>query len=371
MKKQIIRFLFCLMLLSIPLNHNIKSENSFLTAVYARPVYDEDGQFLYDEWEESDEDYEEDEDSEDSGGGGLFNLDLGKIIVDAITGWIVEGILKITDFFLDLTGSIIFPESSLNVLSSVYGNLYNLSLSIAMSLMLLMALYKGFNIYILWRDGNPEENPIEIVTRFLFAMALMLSFSELYNIAGNIVEDILNKINEILSISHSSSSLNIAGAIASFPIGVVCTIIFMIIYIVQLIKAMISTMSKGIELFILRLGFPLACVDAVNPQASSFHSYVSSFIKAFFSVIVMKLLVSLSVSIFINNFNPVGLVWSISSLIMVNKGSQLINQFIVPHQGGGGMLSSAMNQAGGSMINKGVGNMAKKIPGIGKMFGGG
>ena len=157
MKKQIIRFLFCLMLLSIPLNNNI--ENSFLTTVYARPIYDEGGVFLYDEWEESDEDYEEDEDSEDSGGGGLFNFDLGKMIVDAITGWIVEGILKITDFFLDLTGSIIFPESSLNVLSSVYGNLYNLSLSIAMSLMLLMALYKCFNIYILWRDGNPEEIP--------------------------------------------------------------------------------------------------------------------------------------------------------------------------------------------------------------------
>ena len=286
-----------------------------------------------------------------------------------IEEWIIksiaEAVLKLSDFCLQLTSSVIYPENSLNVISSVYYNLYNISLSIAISLMLLMALYHGFNTYILWRDGNPEENPIEIITRYLFAIAIMLSFREIYGICGGIVEEIITKINQVLVVSTKSID-NIVD-VGEKILGFVCTIIFFIVYIFQLIKAMLAIMSKGIELLIIRLGFPIACVSAVTPQASTFHAYVSSLIKAFFSVIVMKLLILLSVAIFFNNTNPIGLAWSISSLIMVNKGSALINQFIIPQQGGGGgFIGSAMSQAGGNMIRK----MGGKIPGLGKMFGG-
>ena len=308
----------------------------------------------------------------DMASGGIFdwaNFDLGKILIDTFTSWVSNVVLSITDFFLNLTDSIIFPERSLPVFSEVFDALYNISYCLTMSLILLMTLYNGFSIYILWKDGSPEENPFEIIIRYLCAIALVFCFKEIYYIAGSIVEDIIGHINSVLSIPHDTSSINVAEGIASFPVGAVCSIIFMIVYVVQLIKAMVSTMSKGIELFILRIGFPIACVDAVSPQASSFNSYVTSFVKAFFSVIVMKLLVSLSIAIFINNFNPLGLVWSIASLVMVNKGSHLLNQFIIPIQGGsGGMLGGAINNAGSSMLSKGLQGMAGKIPGVGNFL---
>ena len=307
------------------------------------------------------EEIEEDDEEETENNGGFFGINPIKIIEDAITKWTINIVNSLSTFFMDLTDSVIFPENSISVFKNVFEKIYSLSTSIAMSLLILMTLFKGFNTYILWKDGNPEENPIEIIVRYLFAIAMILCFKEIYNIFGNIVEEILNKIQELMAVSTRSDESFFTNLFNS-SLGWAFIIIFIIIYIVQLAKAMITTLSKGIELFILRLGFPLACVNAVSTQASTFHSYTSSFVKAFFSVIVMKLLVSLSVTIIFNNPNPFGLAWSIASLVMVNKGSGLINQFIVPVQGGSGIIGSAMNQTGSSMIRQGLG----KVPGIGK-----
>lgn len=285
-------------------------------------------------------------------------------IIDEFLKWLLESLLNIlltiNDTFLDLTNSVLFPENAIGIIGNIYSNLYSLSLSISLSLMVLMTLSKGFNTYILWRDGSPEEHPFEVIIRHLFAIAMALSFNELYLIATNIVNEILGKVSDVVSLSNAGNYNDIINDLTN-KLGIVFIIVFLVLYIVQLIKAMFATISKGIELLILRLGFPLACVSAVTPHASTYHSVVSSFIKAFLSVIVMKILVGLSLGIMFNNPGVESFIWAIGTLFMVNKSSQLLNQFIVPQQGGGGgMLSSSINQAGGGLINKGL---HKLLPG--------
>ena len=112
MIKLVIKFLLCFVLICTPIISPVCSclNTNYVSTSFALPVYDDDGNYMYDSGD--DEGYDESvEESENNAG--WFNFDLGKMITDAITGWIVDAILKFTDFFLDLSDSIVFPEKSI------------------------------------------------------------------------------------------------------------------------------------------------------------------------------------------------------------------------------------------------------------------
>ena len=110
----------------------------------------------------------------------------------------------------------------------------------------------------------------------------------------------------------------------------------MIIYIVQLIKAMISTMSKGMELFILRLGFPLACVGLVNPDGGVFKSYSEKLIKSVLTVLVQIILCKIAIVLIFN----VKLLFGIAAIIMAIKTPKFLQEFMLG--GGTGGISNVI-----------------------------
>lgn len=361
MKKQIIRFLLCFMLLSIPLNNNIKSESSFMTVVYARPVYDEDGVSLYDEWEESDEDYEEDEDSE---GGGLFNFDLGKMI----EGWVQNKIKETSEFAfgdgIKIDGmflkNVIYPEKNITILGKYYTEFSKFIKSIAMSVIILYALWYGFKVYILWKDGNPEENPKEMGIRFISAMSIIMCYDEVLSIVSALISEIINKIMEIGSGISGGSIGSYFGA--GLSVISIIGIIFSIIYWFQYWKMMFSTIKMGIELFILRLGVPLACINIVHPQGSTWNAYVLTFIKNYVGICLNVLLMQIGTKIFDSTAGGFFCaVWASAFLSLANGSKDLLNQFIVSSSNG--INGQQVFNMGGTVVGYGAriaGTVARK-----------
>ena len=290
---------------------------------------------------------------------------LGDFILRIVLSTIVRLVMEIVELFSNelfgIASTTFYPESQNSIIGSVYGTLNSSIMAIALSLIMLMALYKGFMTYIMWKDGNPEENPLEIIFRYMFSIAMLFSFNELFAIAASIIGSLNNGFN------ISSGSVNLTGGliniIANFNTGQqILTIMLLIKFLKTLYNAIITVITKGIEIMILRLGFPFACVSAITPQASGFHNYIVSIARGMFSIVVMSVFIGLSTKIISGSFSFSNILWAIAVLEVANNGGSIINSII--SSGGGSQIG---NEAIGGIQGAGIGagRMAvKAIKGI-------
>lgn len=292
-------------------------------------------------------------------------------IVENIVVWLLRFVLGllidlyniIASNFFSVIGNVIYPEGTIAIFGTVYINLGGIIKASSISLIMLMALYKGFNTYVLWKDGSPEENPFEIITRYLFAIAMLFSFDELFSIAS----EFFMNLSSTVSLS-SSGSFN-ASQVESLA-EVLLMIIIMISLIKEIMSAVVGLIGKGIELFIIRIGFPFACISAITPQASGFHNYVLSIIKALFTIVVMQTIIGISMQIFAGGSNLTAMVWSWATLQVATKGGSLISSLVSTGS------SNAGNEigAGAGGIMRGTMQTGRTIARAGRairsMFGG-
>ena len=293
--------------------------------------YDKQLKKEYDDEDIENEDIDSSSDEEKSGGG-FFGFEFPNIW-EMLQNWIDEKLKSITDainkFFAPdqmFLKNVLYPENNITVLKNYYSSLSVYIKSIALSVVLLSALWYGFKVYILWKDGSPDENPTEIVIRFALAVALILSCDEIISLATTFVSSVIGKI---LSVGGGSASSG-GGRDLFKEGGLILFIIFEIVYYIQYWKMMLSTIKMGIELFILRLGTPLACVNIINPQANIWNAYISTFIKNYLGICLNVMLMSIGIMIHDNGGGGdwSGL-WACSFLSLANGSKELLNQFIV------------------------------------------
>ena len=82
--------------------------------------------------------------------------------------------------------------------SELIERLFNLFYTVAVSLMVLKFLWKGFQIYVLWRDGDSDVSPHNMLIGALLAIAVCVAFPTLYNIATDITCDIGTSVINII-----------------------------------------------------------------------------------------------------------------------------------------------------------------------------
>ena len=312
--------------------------------------------------EENDTTEDESDTNNDKEDKGVKSPDIGKMIQE----WIVKlavNVAKSTKGSADnhtdglspngmFLNNVLHLETHLPILGSYYTTLSAYIKSIAMSIIVLYALWYGFKVYVLWKDGSPDENPKEIIVRFMLASAFILSGDEMLHIATTFVASIINKIMNIGGSIQGGTVLDFIsriGAVAIPGAGIGFTVIllvFEIVYFFQYWKMMLHTVMLGIEFFVLRLIMPLPCVNIVNPQANTWSAYVTTLIKTYAGICLNILLLSIGVKI---HDTSAGGQWcglyACAFLITANKSKELLNQFIVGSQSGVSG-SSVMGTAG-------------------------
>lgn len=73
--------------------------------------------------------------------------------------------------------------------------------------------------------------------------------------------------------------------IYSALVGIIALILIFVLYI--------QFIMRGIEIFVLKLGFPLTCVGLVNENGGVFKSYIKKLLKSVLTVIIQIMLCKL------------------------------------------------------------------------------
>ena len=205
----------------------------------------------------------------------------------------------------------------------------------ACSLVILKFLFKGFHIYILWRDGDADVSPRDMLVGMLEAAAVMVCFPYLYEKLANICVAFAEGIMARLGVSLGLVIVPDLNLILSQGI---LTILILLVFVISIIVLWIQLIGRGFELLILRFGVPLASLGLLDSDMGLFKAYMQVFIKAALTVIVQICAMALAIRVagsfqFTNSLLALGIIFG------AFKAPATLQQFLMPSAGGGGGLT--------------------------------
>lgn len=208
--------------------------------------------------------------------------------------------------------------------------LFNLFLGYGTSLIVLKFLKKGFNIYILGVEGDAELDPMVLVTNFFRAMAIAIAFPTIYKWIVKIIQEASTEILEIIGLNTEYGLDMLANDVMSAGIfSGILYLVFLVIFITLFIKFL----RIGLELFILRLGLPLACGGLMDADGGTFRPYIQKFIQSSFTVLIQVVLAKFGLALMMNAH----ILWGIACLQLAVITPKFLQEFLIVSGGGGGI----------------------------------
>ena len=263
---------------------------------------------------------------------------MDKLLTDLITSLISGVDNAINTVFNNLMELCFNAEHSLTTNFGIellsFDGLKAIIFTLAISLIILKFLKKGFDIYIMWTEGESDTPPLTFIVYFIRAIITALCFTILYDWIIEVATDFGNKMLDSLNLLNQLPLTTIIATFAatglfSAIIGIIALILIFILYI--------QFIMRGIEIFILKLGFPLACVGLVNADGGVFKSYIEKFFKSVLTVLIQIMLCKLGLALIFS----VQFINAIAVIIVALKTPKFLQEFTL---GGGtaGVSSTIM-----------------------------
>lgn len=228
----------------------------------------------------------------------------------------------------DLLDGIVTAGTIHDVYTFVYGT--------AVSLVVLKFLLKGFQIYILWRDGDADSSPQEMLVGSVQAAVVMAGFPAVYDKMANITTWFTEEIIFRFGIAAGEDLL-------FNPIAVTAglfVLILLIVYVVLALGVAIMLLRRSFDLLVLRLGIPIATVGLVDSDGGVFKVYVQTLLRALFTSVIQIVLFSLSVRLLVGGIMSFeNIIFAIATVASAFSSPALMQQILIPTGRGGGVVN--------------------------------
>ena len=140
-----------------------------------------------------------------------------------------------------------------------------------------------------------------------------------------------------------AETMDITATIAGLASSGLFSAIMSIIALVMLFVLWVQFIIRGAEIFVLKLGFPLACVGLVNADGGVFTQYISKLLKSMLTVLVQILCCKLGLFLLFSG----QLIYTIAMIILAIKTPKMLQEFMLG--GGGGGISNVIITASKTM----------------------
>lgn len=196
---------------------------------------------------------------------------------------------------------------------------------------MLKFLKKGFEQYILWTEGDADTEPLILLTGFFKALAIAVSFPTLYGWLAEIIEDLTDQLIAVISNGMETDFTAVITGISSAGLF---TAIISLIFFICFFLLYLQFLTRGLEIFILRVGLPLACVGLMDADKGVFRTYIQKFFQSTLAVLVQIVLAKMGVALMLNTH----VLWGIAALLLALRTPRFLQEFIIVSGGyGGGM----------------------------------
>lgn len=247
--------------------------------------------------------------------------------------WMLESMLHVET----LLGSVAEGLMTGGTVNDVYLFIYRF----ACSLIVLKFLFRGFEIYILWRDGDADSSPQDMLIGTAQGIVVMVCFPYLYDIMAEVTVWFTDGVMGRFGLGVDTPFWPTMEGVQGLSLFIM---ILLVVYVVLSVVLYLKLIKRGFELLILRLGVPIACLGLVDSDMGLFKGYLQTFFKTMFTTVIQLTLMSFSVRV-IANVSFSSIVIGIA-IIMTAFGAPSLMQHMLISTGHGGGITNKIYSAG-------------------------
>lgn len=218
--------------------------------------------------------------------------------------------------------------------------IFDIFFAFGVSLIILKFLKKGFERYILWTEGDADVEPLMLMTGFMKALAVAICFPNMYGWLADIVADLSNQLITIIS---GGMEVDFTAVITGISSAGLFTGIISLIFFICFFMLYIQFLTRGLEILILRIGLPLACVGLMDQDNGVFRTYIQKFFQSTMAVLVQIVLAKLGVALMLNTH----VFWGLAALMLAMRTPKFLQEFLIISggQGSGGVMNKVYSTA--------------------------
>ncbi len=266
------------------------------------------------------------------------------IILQIIDAFITGSTEYISTFLGNIVEVALYAERYIDgILSQITGqtvitNIKNTFYNLGISLIAFKFLKKGFDKYILWSDGDPDNDVGVLFIGFIKALICAISFEVMYTWGAEFIIELSNDTMLAIDSAHNDVLGFITTAIANKTMALVTGLMHLTIVILVFILY-IKMLKTGVEILILKIGFPIACVGLMDKDGGVFRVYLQKIVQSLTGVFVQIACFKLGEFLLMHG-QPL---WSIALFSLAFTAPKFLQEFIVVgNQGAGGGAMSKM-----------------------------
>ena len=273
-----------------------------------------------------------------------------EVLLVLLIASLLSGCLAFANSLLnDLVPIALHAEWYMDTLLGTDGisEIFEIFFGFGVSLIVLKFLKKGFEQYILWTEGDADSDPLILLTGFFKALAIAVSFPTLYGWLAEIIEDLTDQLIKTISNGMETDFTSIITGISSAGLF---TAIVSLIFFICLFLLYLQFLSRGLEIFILRVGLPLACVGLMDSDNGVFRTYIQKFFQSTLAVLVQIVLAKMGAALMLNTH----VFWGLGALLLALRTPRFLQEFIIVSGGHGGGIGTVYQSVRLVQIAKGA-----------------
>lgn len=269
---------------------------------------------------------------------------MADMLVELIESFIGGSEATLNSLFKSMVNLVFHIERELSNLKLADGSFINFNkiyetiFSFAIYILIIVFISKAIKIYFMMREGDAEENPIQLMIGMIKAVIIMICFKEIYNIFVGIVQEFLNEILSNMTVQGTNLAEILTGNMGGGIFTAVACLVLLIVWLILICQFIM----KGIEILVMRLGIPFASIGLLNSDNGVFTEYVRDFLLTAFTLVVQLGLLNLSILALVNGH----LIYGIAIAIVSVNTPMMLGKFMI--------------RPNGSLINS-MGNTARSI----------
>ena len=210
-----------------------------------------------------------------------------------------------------------------------FDKLFQVSTGFGIAFLIFKFLKKIFDTYIIGSDGDPSMSVENIVIGFCKGLIIIFSFNFLYGIFVNISVDFINQMLDAVGFVTIPSLMGIFEKF--FLGGGIFMLLGLLVFFICYLLLVFQFIKRGLEMLILRLGVPIACVGLIDSDNGVFTPYIKIFIQNSVTVVIQLAMIKLGFGVVING----NIFFGIACMIMGIKTPQFLQQFMIGLRNGG------------------------------------
>lgn len=252
-------------------------------------------------------------------------------IVDLIQSFIGGSFDTLKGLLQNMANMVFYIEKELALASDGlqgfdFNNIFRVVYVFASLLLIMIFIKKLIETYFFWQSGDPDTNPVQVVVRFIKAIVIMICFGWCYDIFITIMNEFL----KALSNGIVAPNQDIGTLLQSQMQGGIFTAIACLFMLILLLSIIFQFITRGLEMLILRIAIPLACVGLINSDGGAFTGYIKKFMQNTFTVIIQVILVQLAILLMANG----QMIYAIATGLVATRTPAMLNEFMISSSAG-------------------------------------